>query len=180
MTTFPTTIPDVLASQDVLVDVQNLSDSLSAEECVEYRIACEKVLRQAQEAVKLLNMQMVKVLEHDVIRDGRRFYVGHKKDRVRFQHSAIQAQVVTTAVARVAAGMTSGSLDEHYEMYVRAGAREAADLMAKVYISDSTDARVGAVNALGLNTDRHNPKSVRTWEKGEKAVFDVPAGGAVE
>lgn len=158
------TIPDVLASCDVLVDVQDASDAMTAEQCIEYRVACEAVLRAAKAAIDLLNMQFVKVSETDVIRDGRRFYVGRKKDRVRFAHDIIEAAVVAQAAAASPGTAISG-------------AREAADLMRKLYVTDSTEAKIGALNALGLNTDRTNARSVRTWTPGDKIVVDIPAGG---
>jgi hypothetical protein len=159
------TLGDVHASADVLLDVADYSDTMTPEQCIEYRVACEAVAKAAKTAIDLLNMQFVKVAETDVIRDGRRFYVGRKKDRVRFDHDLIEAAVVTTAAA-------------HSPGTAISGARQAADLMRKLYVSDSTDARIGALNALGLNTDRHNERSVRTWEPGEKIVVDIPAGGA--
>jgi hypothetical protein len=166
------TIEDVLASCDVLVDVQNASDSMTAEQCVEYRVACEAVLKAAKDAISLLNTQFVKIAETDVIRDGRRFYVGRKKDRVRFDHDAIEAAVIEAVIADKYA-------DEgwHAAGAARGGARQAADLMRKIYVTDSTPAKTTALAALGLNTDRDNPQSVRTWEQGEKIVVDIPAGG---
>jgi hypothetical protein len=164
------TIPDVEASCDVLVDVQDASDSMTPEQCIEYRVACEAVLKAAKTAIDLLNMQFVKISETDVIRDGRRFYVGRKKDRERFDHDLIEATVVAEAVDRSEA-------DDGERFVARTAARAAADLMRRLYITDSTSAKISALNALGLNTDRQNPRSVRTWEQGDRAVFDIPAGG---
>ena len=160
------TIEDVLASCDVLRDVQEASDSMTPEECIEYRIACEAVARAAADAIALCNMQFIKMAEQDVVMDGRRFYVGRKKDRVRFDHDKIAGKVVTAAVDGAIGAVTPAK-----------AAAQAVDLMSKIYLSDSTTAKVGALAALGLNTDRDNPTSVRTWEKGEKIVVAIPAGG---
>lgn len=176
MTAFPMTIPDVLASSDVLVDVQDASDSMTAEQCIEYRVACEKVLRAAKDAITMLNTQFVKIAETDVIRDGMRYYVGRKKDQVRFSHDVIAGKVIDTAVARTRDEKNFSTSDPSL-VFVRDGARQAVDLMTKLYVADSTDAKIGALNAIGLNTDRGNPRSVRTWTPGDKVVTVVPAGG---
>lgn len=165
------TIGDIHAAADVLIDVGEYSDTMTPAQCIEHRIACEVVLKAAQDAIALLNTQFVKVAEQDVVMDGRRFYVGRKKDRVRFDHDKIIRHVRTLAAL--------DHQDDGYERLagINVGAEAVAAMLKQIYLSDSSTAKVGALSALGLNTDRDNPESVRTWERGEKIVVAIPAGG---
>ena len=170
MTRFIPTIPDVEASIDVLKDVAEMSDSLKADEAVEFRVAVEHVLAQCRLTIDLLNQQIISVMEEDVVRDGRRFYVGRKKDQERFDHDAICGAVLKHAV----------TADEEWTASAIAAAREAVHAMRNIYLSDSTKAKVGQLDRYGIPRDKNDPASVRTWTPGEKIVVDIPAGGRDE
>jgi len=170
--TWRPTTADVEASTDVLRDVTNLSDSLTAEEAVEFRIAVEKVLAECRLTIDMLNMQLVKVLETDVVRDRRRFYVTRKKDNERFDHDAICGGVVNHTLR----GEFDFETGEVIEPERDEAVRQAVHAMRNIYVSDSTKAKVGQLDRYGIPRERDDPRSVRTWTPGEKIVVDVPAG----
>lgn len=172
MNTFKPTIPDVEAGTDVLRDVADMSDSLTPTEAVEFRVAVERVLAECRLTIDLLNMQIIKTLEQDVVRDGRRFYVGRKKESERFDHDAICGAILSHVADLPDMVDTEG--DGAF------AAREAVHAMRNIYLSDSTKAKVGQLDRYGIPRDRDDPASVRSWTPGEKIVVDIPAGGRDE
>lgn len=174
--TFRPTVPDILASADVLDDVHELSDSLTAVEAVEFRQAAEVVLAKARNTIAALNEQLVKVLEGDIVRDGRRYFVRRKKDTERFDHSAIAGGVMAHLTVLAHDEMEKGHDDDYFDGFLDGG-RQAIDVMSNIYLSDSTKAKVGQLDRYGIPRDPvKDPKSVRVWTPGDKAVFDAPAG----
>lgn len=168
--TWTPTTADVEAATDVLKDVVGISDTLTAEEAVEFRVAVERVLAECRLTIDMLNMHLLTVLEQDVIRDRRRFYVTRKKDHERFDHDAISGGVIRYVTA---ADEETGELPNRVEI-----ARNAVHAMRNIYVSDSTKAKVGQLDRYGIPRDPNtDPRSVRTWTPGEKVVVDVPAGG---
>jgi hypothetical protein len=167
----------VEASIDVLKDVIGISDTMTAEEAVEFRIAIERVVSECRLAIDMLNMHLLTVLEQDVIRDRRRFYVTRKKDSERFDHDAIGGGVVRFALEQVIDTETGEIVEFDKEVAVR----EAVHAMRNIYVSDSTKAKVNQLDRYGIPRDpKTDSKSVRTWTPGEKVVVDVPAGGQEE
>ena len=172
MTTWTPTTADVEASIDVLKDVIGISDTMTAEEAVEFRIAIERVVSECKMAIDMLNMHLLTVLEQDVIRDRRRFYVTYKKDHERFDHDAISGGVIRYVTQPDDDGVIPSTVE---------AARNAVHAMRNIYVSDSTKAKVGQLDRYGIPRDpKTDAKSVRTWTPGEKIVVDVPAGGQEE
>lgn len=169
MPKYKPTTADIDAAGMVLADITELSDSLSAEDALDYRLAIERLRAVAADTIKDLDNQLRRVLEHQVERHGRYYWIGHKKDTERFMHGAIAGEVQRQALQP---DPDTGQIPD-----ARTAVRRAVALMRGLYLSDSTKAKIGALSALGLNTDRNNPDSVRTWTKGEKIVEFRPIGG---
>ena len=171
MSGYRPTVADIEAAMMVFQDVSDLSDSLSAEDALDYRLAIERVRKAGADTISDLDTQLKKVLEGQMVRHGRRYWVGRKKESVRFDHGKIAGTVVRMASQPDEDGVFPEGV---------VAARTAVDLMSKLYISDSTGAKIGALNSLGLNTDRDNLGSVRTYEKGERIVTFMDAPGVAD
>lgn len=168
MANYKPTTADIDAAGMVLKDITELSDSLSAEDALDYRLAIEKLRAAAADTIKDLDTQLRRVLEHQVERHGRYYWIGHKKDSERFIHGKIAGEVQRRALQP---DPDSGEIPD-----APTAVRRAVALMRGLYLSDSTKAKIGALHSLGLNTDRNNPASVRTWTKGEKQLEFRPMG----
>jgi hypothetical protein len=173
--TFPTTTEDVLASTDVLNVVANASDSMTPEECVEFRIACEKVMKVARDTIGLLNTQLVKILDGQpaIIREGRKFYIGYKSKSERTDHDLVAKHVVGVALDVAREMDVSGPDPEPAELIV-IGAKAATKIMTDLYLAPSTDVKKGQLDRYGI------PRSVIDVQRGVKEVKEVPAGGEPE
>jgi hypothetical protein len=158
------TVADVEAAGLVLGDIIDRSDSMDVEEALDFRLAAERLRASCNDTIAMLDTQLKRIMEGGVERHGRRYFKTRKKEKQRFAHSTIAGAVIKASTPE---GATASQ-----------AARTAVDLMGKIYVSDSTSARTGALHALGLNTDRHRPESVRTYEQGDEIIdFEQLPGG---
>lgn len=164
---------DVLASTDVLRDIDELSDSLDPVDAIEYRVVVEKVLAAAKQTIDLLNTQLIRTMEagQEIVRDGRMFYVSHKEDRARFDHSAIAGRVIRRSVEP----LLNTETGEVYDPTAEDSARRAVQLMSDIYLSDSTKAKVTVLDLLEIKRTPNVAGSVLSVEWGDKVVKDRPA-----
>lgn len=171
MPIFKPTVEDIDAAGMVLRDISELSDSLSAEEALDYRLAIEALRTQGANTISDLDTQLRLVLEKQVERHGRYYWIGRKKESERFLHGKIAGAVIRRALEP----------DDNGEIPDAATAvRRAVALMSGLYLSPSTKAKIGKLSAIGLNTDRDNTESVRIYELGEKELKHRPIGGGDE
>ena len=166
------TVPDVLASMDVLNDVANASDSMTPAEAVEFRIACEKVKRAAQTAIDLCNTQLVLILDGQpaIIRDGRKFYIGAKSEKTRTDHDLVAKHVVGVALD-VAREMDVDDPDPEPSELIVIGAKAAIQIMRDLYLAPSDNAKKQQLDRYGI------PRNVIDVLRGEKMVKEIPATG---
>src|SRR5688572_26223888 len=100
MTEFVTTVDDVLASTQVLTDVENRADSFTPAEAIEFRVAIEQVIKVAQNTVRMLNQELLRTLDGQpgIERDGILYYVGAKTEKEITDHEAVARAVVGVAM----------------------------------------------------------------------------------
>lgn len=173
MTVFPLTTEDVLASQDVLHVVRDQSDSFTAVEALEYRLAAEKVKRAAQEAIDFCNMQMVKLLDGQpaIIREGRSFWIGDKTEKEVVDHSAVLRHV-RRVVHEIAEDRED--LGEDGAHWVSVGAELGASVMRDLYLADGSRVKKGQLDRYGI------PRNVIEVQRGERQVKEAPARGEAD
>jgi hypothetical protein len=167
-------VDNVLDAQQVLNDARDMTDDMTAVEAVEYRLAAEKVKRAAQEVIDFCNQRLIYILDGQpaIIREGRKFYVGRKAERERFDHERIAIGVADHVYESHIDTETGEITASHQQV-----GRETAFAMRNIYTSDSTKAKVTQLDRYGINRDENKPGSVREVLRGEKQVHDVPAGG---
>jgi hypothetical protein len=170
-------VDNVLDARQVLNDARDMTDDMTAEQAVEYRLAAEKVKKAAQEVIDFCNQRLIHILDGQpaIIREGRKFYVGRKAKRERYDHDAIASQVATAVL--VADGLIDESTGEIVDLRFGKIAIDVAHAMKDVYTSDSTKVKVTQLDRFGINRDENKPNSVREVLRGAKQVHDIPAGG---
>jgi hypothetical protein len=170
MASYELTPDTVMATIDLLADVDDDSDSMTAEQCIEFRVAIEKVKVACNRTLSYLDHQAVKLLDGQpaIIRDGRKFYIGPKTERERFDHQLIQARIIRHVLA-----FEEGDTGDSRSLLGREDAvRLAVHLMGEMYLSEATRAKKGQIDRLEI------PRSqVIEVERGELEVKSVPAGG---
>ena len=127
-----TTPADIEAAIDVVDDIARESELLALRDAIAALEALDRLAHAAREARTLVEMQMVALLEQPQIVDGRRWKRSDEYKR-RYEHDRIVKMVADRAIA-----------DRNGELLdAKAAARNAANLMRKIYVSPSTDAKVG-------------------------------------
>lgn len=172
MTGYRPTAADVLAALDVLRDVENISDSLSPDQAIEFREAVEEVKAGAARCIDMLNGQLVRTLDgqRGIVRGDFLYSIGRKALRKRFDHDRIQTAVVRFAMAS-AVDKETGEID--YDKVIEAPA-VAAQAMRQIYVNDSTAAKVTQLDRFGICRDANAPGSVLSEERGDKEVKRTP------
>lgn len=165
MTTPVPTLGDIQAASDVANLIAELSDSMSVDAAVEYRVALVAHQAKVKFAIDMLDTQLVKTLELPRTVGGWVHQVRRKKETVRFDHEAI-ARVVREEAVRDKEGMLVGP---------REAAEKAVVLMSDIYLSPSSKAKIGALKDLEI--DR---KDVESFERGDLYVDVVPVMSEVQ
>ena len=156
-------VPEFQAVGDLIDDTIAECESLSLDDGVDVHNAFEIVRRKARDAQLALEMAMQTQLEGQVvIRDGRQFEMT-PFDGYSYDHNEIAKRV-----ARIAS-MPDG---EGVVPTAHRAAAEAARMMLGLYVSDSTDAKVGDRGKPGLETFGIPKNEVREARKlnGRKRV----------
>lgn len=143
------TLADLAAITDLLQDAINATTELDLAGCVDWRIGADAVRAKAKELMDYCDMQMIQVAEgRTVVRDGVLYEVGDA-GHWKFDHD-----LVRDVVARIAS-----TPDENGEVgTAREVAAKAAALMAEVYVSPSSTAKVTSLSAAGVEVP-----AVRDW-----------------
>ena len=132
---------DVLASIDVLNDVDEDTDSMSIEDAVAMREAVITLMSAARMTLALIDTQLVTTLESPREINGMRYEVKKSDGKWRPDHMPVDAAVFRHSVA----DPETGEL-----MDARMAAQAAIDMMADLYRSASTMPKTGALDKLGL------------------------------
>ncbi len=144
-------VPDIEAMIDVVHDLRDNSDTLDAERSVDMRRAADLLRAAAVELRDFADMQLCKLMEFgdEMERDGMLYKIGNA-GKWQWDHDAI-----ATAVACLA------SDSPH--------AAHAVAMMQEIYVSPSTDAKVGQLERYGIPVD-----PMRDWVN--ETVKKVEAG----
>lgn len=164
MTVFIPTVVDVKALDDVVNDITELSDSLSVDDAVAFRVALVAHQARVKLAIDMLDAQLVKTLELPRTEGGWIHQVRRKKEKPRFDHDAIAGGVL-----RHLAEDWIGD-DDYFK-----GARDAITAMRGIYLSDSSKAKVGALKVYDIQRD-----DVETFERGDLYVDVTPVLSEVQ
>jgi len=150
-----TTPADILATCDVLADVDETSDSLGIEDAVELLQAVKEMIAAARVTVGLLETQLCEILESPRVIDGRMYEI--KNDgKWRPDHSKVEAEVKRRSVVNTDTGeMVSAP----------AAVERAMGFMRKLYVSPQGMPKVGGLEALGLDKP-----DVARWEQQGKRL----------
>ena len=132
---------DVLASVDVLNDVDENTDSMGIEDAVAMREAVVSLMSAARMTLALIDTQLVNTLESPREINGMRYEVRKSDGKWRPDHSKVNNVVKTRAYIDPDTGEVLGS---------STAAERAIAMMEDLYVSASTMPKVGALDKLGL------------------------------
>jgi len=132
---------DVLASVDVLLDVDENTDSMGIEDAVAMREAVVALMSAARMTLALIDTQLVNTLESPREINGMRYEVRKSDGKWRPDHSKVNNVVKTRAYIDPDTGEVLGS---------STAAERAIAMMEDLYVSASTMPKVGALDKLGL------------------------------
>jgi len=132
---------DVLASVDVLNDVDENTDSMGIEDAVAMREAVVSLMSAARMTLALIDTQLVNTLESPREINGMRYEVRKSDGKWRPDHSKVNSVVKTRAYIDPDTGEVLGS---------STAAERAIAMMEDLYVSASTMPKVGALDKLGL------------------------------
>lgn len=149
---------DILAMIDVLNELGEVSDQLDASSAARMRGAIGQLKAKVTEVFQLLDSQLAKMLDGQPVEvDGAVFMVKDKQSYVPDQSS------IARSVVRQAAVDSNGEMCGAVE-----AAERAVRLMADLYVSASTEPKVGGLKALGLSK-----VTAGEWKTTGKVVHEV-------
>jgi hypothetical protein len=158
-----TTSADLEAAIDVVDDIARDSEQLSVEDAVNALDALERLAAAIREAMSLVETQAVQQLEQPKVVNGRR-YVRHDEYKRRFNHDRIAKMVADRAIA-----------DRNGELLsTKDAVRNAANLMRKIYVSDSSTAKVGMIrHYLGVGDVTEENLAHDEWARATVRVYSL-------
>jgi hypothetical protein len=147
------TAADIQAATDVVESVAELSDSMEFESAAEVRLALIDLKRVVAGALGLIETQMINRLEDAPRRFGDKTYEVVDDGVYRADHGVILDKAQEVARRRSVNPDTG-------EVNTVKALEEFAFLIGSLYLSPSTTAKVGGIEAVGLDK-----RKVRRWEK---------------
>ena len=150
---------DIRAAIDVLVDLQNDSDSLSVEDAVANREAVVELMASCRVTLDLLDLQLIKVLESPRTIAGTLYEIKDNDGKWRPDHSKVQA-----AVKRASIVNADGEVRDTHD-----AVDQAMITMEDLYVAASTMPKVGALDRLGLKK-----WDVAEQERGKQTLKTTP------
>jgi len=132
---------DIRAASDVLVDLQNDSDSLDIETAVAYREAVNELMTAVRSTLGLIDTQLISILESPREINGMRYEVRKSDGKWRPDHLPVDGAVKQAALIDRETGEFRDT---------KLAVEEAIALMADLYRSASTMPKIGALDKLGL------------------------------
>lgn len=161
-----TTPADIEAAIDVVDDIARESELLGVEDAVNTLEALERLAAAVREASSLIETQAVQQLEQPKVINGRR-YVRHDEYKRRFNHDRIAKMAAERGVA-----------DRNGEILSpRDAARNTANLMRKIYVSDSSTAKVGMMrHYLGVGDVAAENLVHDEWARATVRVYPLDEG----
>jgi hypothetical protein len=150
---------DIRAAIDVLVELQNDSDSLDIESAVAHREAVNELMTAVRTTLALIDTQLVSILESPREINGNRYEVRKSDGKWRPDHSKVQGAVKKAAIVD-----DNGEVRDTYDAVDR-----AMIAMEDLYVSASTMPKVGALDRLGLKKWQ-----VASQEPGQRVLKVTP------
>lgn len=144
---------DVQAMVDVVDTIAELSDSTEFELAAELRIELIELGKRVRSTVGLIETQMMNQLEDAPRRFGDRTYEVVDDGVQRADHDAIFDKAIVVSMRR-AVNTETGEINTEKAL------QEMALIVQSLYVSPSTLAKVGGIEAIGLDK-----RKVRRWEK---------------
>jgi hypothetical protein len=132
---------DLLATLDVLADIDERSDSMGIEDAVAMREAVVALMSAARMTLSLIDTQLVNTLESPREIGSMRYEVRKSDGKWRPDHSKVNAVVKRNAAVDPVTGEMFDCFD---------AAERAVKIMEDLYVSASTMPKVGALDKLGL------------------------------
>jgi hypothetical protein len=134
------------------------SDSMEFEEAVAIQDELRRAKRAAEVAIQMIDAQMMVRLEAGGPRQfGGRVFARVKDYVERFDHDVLIAEAVHQA-CNASVDMDTGALDP----YVAAEA--AARTMQALYLSDSSKAKMGTIDKLGIDRRTVRSRIFKQWK----------------
>lgn len=130
---------DVAAAEAVVRDVGEMSDSIGFEEAADLRTALLTLLDATKGSLAVLETELLRQVEKQPRRYRGFTYDRKPKRSWRFHHEEIRQKTVSTILAQT--GPVPGLKDALVD---------ALDLHSDIYISPSTEAKVGGLKKIGL------------------------------
>lgn len=165
MTAFIPSTHDVEAMGVVVSDIIELSDSMSPDEAVKFRVALVHQKAEIQRAIDFLDMQLVKTMELPRTSGGWIHTLRRKKEKQRFDHGEIAKHVREAAVLD----------DDGLMVTAKEAAENAVDMMSDLYVSPSSKVKIGALKVMDI--DR---REVEEFERGDLYVDVTPVLSEVQ
>lgn len=168
---------DMLVSTDLMNDLVGEVETYRVDEAVYLRHTLMTIAAKAKFAIAALDTHLVDVMEFgDAVEyKGWTFRKGTTKERERFDHDEI-ARRVRTAIYEFLPSEENGD----FYRGANAGAAEAIRVMRDIYLSDSTKAKVGQLDRLGIPRGKDADGTVRHWEKGDPYIDVQPIMSEVQ
>lgn len=140
-------VADVSTFADYIVDqVTNSADARTLDELAAQREVVQHLLGAVRTALAVIDQEMAKQLEGGARQIGDKVYARRKDYKERFLHSTIISFLRSAAVLKHT-NKETGEID--YEMV----AQDVANGLRELYLSDSTRAKVTALDRLGIPRD---------------------------
>lgn len=133
-TTRGITPADVAAAADVVRAIGEMSDSIGFEEAAELRQALCELMPVVKDTIALLNTELLRQVETQPRRHNGYTYDRRPKRRWKFDHELIRQAIANQFGVGQARRSIVDALDAH----------------AAIYVSPSTEAKVGGLRKVGL------------------------------
>jgi hypothetical protein len=143
-------IPDIAAMCDVLDDLTERTDTMSADQAVALMHAVTEMGTKVKALEGLLRTRLIVTLEGQPKRIGNTTYIPEATGKYETNHGKIRSRVASLA-----------SVDADGELLpARAAADRAVDFMVKLFVAPSSEPKIGGLKELGLVKD-----DVCSWVK---------------
>ena len=131
---------DIRAAIDVLVELQNDSDSLDVESSVDHREAVVELMAAVKVTLDLIDIQLVAILESPRPINGMLYEIRPSDGKWRPDHSKVQDAVKKASVVN-----EDGEVRDAHD-----AVDEAMAFLYGLYVADKTMPKVGGLDVLGL------------------------------
>jgi hypothetical protein len=127
-------------------EVTEHADDFGFEEAVALVDELERIKRTVVEAIGMLDARKLQLLEGGSRQVGDRVFASIPDGKTRFDHSMIKANVIEQSVLHAA----KNRADDGLKTIAQLAAETAVDRMLDIYVSPSTQAKVGGLDRVGV------------------------------